>query len=48
MEQRVIRFYELHANKWFHIMNWSLEIIQSLDKGQIYLLKKYGHYFFTA
>jgi len=46
MEYRVIRFYELHKNKWFHIMNLSLEIIQTYDIKQKYILAKYGHYLF--
>lgn len=46
MEQRVNRFYELHKNKWFHIMNVSLEIIKTEDNNQKYMLMKYGKYFF--
>ena len=46
MENRVIRFYELHNNKWFHIMNLSLEIIKIKDKKQRLMLMKYGHYLF--
>ena len=34
MENRVFRFYELHNNKWFHIMNLSLEIIKIADKKE--------------
>ena len=33
MENRVLRFYELHQNKWFHIMNFSLDIIKISDKN---------------
>jgi hypothetical protein len=47
MENRVIRFYELHKNKWFHIMNLSLEIIKTNDTTQKYVLMKYGHYLFS-
>lgn len=47
MENRVIRFYELHKNKWFHIMNLSLEIIKTDDKKQRDILMKYGHYLFS-
>ena len=47
MENRVVRFYELHKNKWFHIMNLSLEIIKTDDKNQRRLLMKYGHYLFS-
>lgn len=46
MEYRVIRFYELHKNKWFHIMNLSLEIIKTADIKQKYVLAKYGRYLF--
>ena len=42
----MIRFYELHNNKWFHIMNVSLEIIKTEDKKQKYMLMNYGKYFF--
>jgi len=42
----VTRFYELHNNKWFHIMNVSLEIIKTEDKNQKYMLMMYGKYFF--
>lgn len=47
MENRVTRFYELHNNRWFHIMNLSLEIIKTEDKHQRYMLAKYGHGFFN-
>jgi hypothetical protein len=47
MENRVARFYELHNNRWFHIMNLSLEIIKTEDKHQRYMLAKYGHGFFN-
>lgn len=46
MENRVFRFYELHKNKWFHIMNLSLEIIKKDDIKQKYMLAKYGRYLF--
>jgi hypothetical protein len=46
MENRVRRFYELHNNKWFHIMNLSLEIIKTEDKTQKIMLMRYGHWFF--
>ena len=42
MENRVQRFYELHNNVWFHIMNLSLEIIKIDDTHQKYILMKYG------
>ena len=46
MENRVRRFYELHNNKWFHIMNLSLEIIKTEDKTQKIMLMRYGNWFF--
>ena len=42
MENRVARFYELHNNKWFHIMNLTLEIIKTIDPTQKFMLMKYG------
>jgi hypothetical protein len=46
METRVRLFYDLHNNKWFHIMNLCLEIIKTEDKKQKYMLMKYGSGFF--
>ena len=46
MEQRVRLFYELHRNKWFHLMNHSLEIIKTLDRKQKVMIRKYGSCFF--
>jgi hypothetical protein len=46
MENRILRFYELHNNKWFHIMNWSLDIIKTSDKQQKNIKIKYGSCFY--
>jgi hypothetical protein len=46
IENRVSRFYELHNNKWFHVMNLTLEIIKTKDKHQRFMLANYGHDFF--
>jgi hypothetical protein len=46
MENRVNRFYELHNNKWFHIMNLTLDIIKINDKKERYMLSKYGCIFY--
>ena len=46
MEHRVKRFYELHQNKWFHVMNLSLEIIKTADVAQKHMLRMYGAMFF--
>jgi hypothetical protein len=42
MEQRVQRFQELHNNKWFHIMNYILDIIKCTDIREKRMLVKYG------
>ena len=47
MENRILRFYELHNNKWFHIMNWSLDIIKTSDLVQRRMLEKFGNCFFN-
>jgi hypothetical protein len=46
IEQRIKTFQGLHNNKWFHIMNWSLDIIKTYDKQQRYILTKYGSCFY--
>ena len=46
MENRITRFYELHNNKWFHIMNLSLEIIKTDGVKQKQMLMEYGLCFF--
>jgi len=46
MERRVALFYELHNNKWFHIMNHSLEIIKTFDRKEKAMISKYGSCFF--
>jgi hypothetical protein len=32
IEERIKRFQDLHNNKWFHIMNWTLDLILIKDK----------------
>ena len=46
IEERVLRFYELHNNKWFHIMNWNLDIMIMRDKKNRYNLIKFGSCFY--
>lgn len=46
IELRVLQFYTLHNNPWFHKMNLSLEIIKTEDKHQKYMLARYGSCFF--
>jgi hypothetical protein len=48
MENRVTRFYELHMNKWFHILNLSLDIIKEPNIEQKIMLLKYGGYIYNA
>jgi hypothetical protein len=31
IEERIKRFQDLHNNKWFHIMNWTLDCILIKD-----------------
>jgi hypothetical protein len=46
MEERVRIFYELHNNKWFHVMNHTLEVIKTTDVKERAILVKYGSCFF--
>ncbi len=46
MEQRVRRFQELHNNKWFHIMNWSLDVIRASTPERKRMLIGYGSCFY--
>jgi hypothetical protein len=46
IEQRIKRFQELHNNKWFHIMNYCLDIILTTDKSQRFIKQKYGSCFY--
>ena len=32
IDHRMERFRELHANKWFHVMNWILDYMRITDK----------------
>ena len=41
MEIRVKQFFELHNNKWFHVMNWTIDIIKMSDKTKKYWRQKY-------
>jgi len=33
MEERVHMFYKLHNNKWFHIFNFTLEVIKMTNEA---------------
>ena len=55
IEYRINRFRELHNNKWFHIMNFNLDVLRSIlyiihnsktDPRDIYTLIKYGNVFY--
>jgi hypothetical protein len=46
MEARVRRFQDLHANKWFHIMNWTLDVLLSRNKHEKYMLINYSSCFY--
>ena len=32
IDYRINRFAELHANKWFHVMNYNLDYMRTTDK----------------
>ena len=42
IEERIKRFQELHNNKWFHIMNWNLDIIRTVNLKDRFILIKHG------
>lgn len=51
IEYRIDRFRELHNNKWFHIMNFNLDVLRHLsapniNPKDIYTLIKYGNIFY--
>ena len=46
IENRVRRFYELHKNKWFHIMNFSLDRMLILDKKEQLYFERYALEFY--
>ena len=48
MEERVHMFYKLHNNKWFHIFNFTLEVIKMTNTNEKALLIKYGQCFFNS
>ena len=41
IEYRIKRFHELNQNKWFHRMNYILDILKT-DKNDRYILVNYG------
>ena len=47
IEDRIKRFSELHANKWFHTMNWTLEVIKLSNNKDKFMIIKYGKDFFS-
>lgn len=47
MEERVKRFYELHNNKWFYIMNFNLDVMMERDINEKNSLIRYGGCFYN-
>ena len=45
IEHRINRFYELHQNKWFHIMNFVITEMLIDNKKEIVMHNKYGFVF---
>jgi hypothetical protein len=47
IEYRIKRFQELHNNKWFHIMNYNIDmLLLKIHKKEAYILGKYGSCFY--
>lgn len=46
IDHRIERFRDLHNNKWFHIMNWILDVMRTTDRKQKYTVAKYGSVFY--
>jgi len=46
IEERVLRFYELHNNKWFHLMNWTLDVIRAPTKERKRMIISYARCFY--
>jgi hypothetical protein len=46
IDYRIERFRELHSNKWFHIMNWTLDAMRAVDPENRWALTKYGSVFY--
>ena len=46
IEYRIKLFQDLHNNKWFHIMNYNLDVLKSLNRKDNCILIKYGSYFY--
>jgi hypothetical protein len=46
MEERILRFYNLHNNKWFHIMNWTLDVIRAPTKERKRMIIYYAREFY--
>jgi hypothetical protein len=46
IEHRIRRFQDLHNNKWYHIMNWSLDFMKTTDIKQRKILFKHGSVFY--
>jgi hypothetical protein len=46
IEYRIKLFQDLHNNKWFHIMNYNLDVLKSLNRKDNCILIKYGSCFY--
>lgn len=46
IEHRIKLFQDLHNNKWFHIMNYNLDVLRSLNTKEKHVLIKYGSCFY--
>lgn len=46
IEHRVRLFHDLNKNKWFHIMNYCLDVMKMTDPAQRFMLIKYGRPFY--
>jgi len=47
MEERVKRFYKLHNNKWFYLMNFNLDVMMQRDIRKKNSLIQYGGCFYN-
>jgi hypothetical protein len=48
IEYRIKLFQELSNNKWYHIMNYNLDVLKHIfnNKKDAFMVIKYGHVFY--
>lgn len=46
IEHRIKLFYELHKNKWFHVMNFVITEMLIEDKKERFMHSKYAFVFY--